>query len=211
MKICSILSKSWFSLTVKLRFVFVVLFFFLSLPPAVGALSITLAWDPNPAEENVVGYRLYYGTENDLYAYMIDVRNTLLKKVSGIKKGQSYYFIITAYNEYGLESGFSEPLGVSSCTFKVSPGRKTFKDIGGNGYVNVKTQPDCTWSATSGVSWLTIIDGESGVGPGIITYSVEPNDSSEPRSSISALSISQVDWLNPFVGKPFRIKQKGKK
>ena len=30
-------------------------------------LSIKLAWDPNPPEENVKGYKIYYGNEPGSY------------------------------------------------------------------------------------------------------------------------------------------------
>lgn len=196
------------------RFIFSCLFIvagiFLNILNAYG-LSLTLGWDPNPANENVTGYRLYYGAENNHYDYVIDVQGRLFKKIT-LKKGQSYYFAVKAYNRNGFESDFSEQLGLSSCTFKLSPGKKTFKDSGGIGYINVKTQPGCEWSAVSEISWLTIIEGERGIGPGKIAYSIEPNESIEPRLAIPALSINQVGLLfNPFAVKPLSVKQKGRK
>jgi hypothetical protein len=162
-------------------------------------LSIELAWDPNPPEENVTGYKIYYGNEPGSYTYVIDVRNSTLKSVR-LQKGYQYYFAVTAYNEAGQESEPAGPLGVNTCTHKLSPKKKTFKDIGGTGTVNVVTQPDCEWTAASSASWLRITEGRSGAGPGVITYSIEPNETYETRAAVST-----------FAGKFFTLKQKGKK
>jgi hypothetical protein len=160
--------------------------------------AVTLAWDPNSPSEGIAGYRLYYGTESRSYTGMIDITNGTLKKVSKLAKGYHYYFAVTAYNEAGQESDYSEELVVNTCKYKLSPGRKTFKPEGGVGTVKVVTQPNCDWTATSGSDWLHIMDGESGFGPGVITYSVEPNSTPEKRVGGSTLG-----------GKPFTVTQKG--
>ena len=160
--------------------------------------AVTLAWDPNSPSEGIAGYRLYYGTESRSYTGVIDITNGTLKKVSKLAKGYHYYFAVTAYNEAGQESDYSEELVVNTCKYKLSPGRKTFKPEGGVGTVKVVTQPNCDWTATSGADWLHIMDGESGFGPGVITYSVEPNSTPEKRIAGST-----------FGGKTFTVTQKG--
>jgi hypothetical protein len=157
-----------------------------------------LAWDPNSPSENISGYRLYYGTESRSYTGVIDITNGTLKKVSKLAKGYHYYFAVTAYNDAGEESDFSEELTVNTCTYKLSPGRKTFKSEGGVATVKVVTQMNCDWTATKEDSWLQIMDGESGIGPGVITYSVESNPNQEKRVAGST-----------FAGKTFKITQKG--
>ena len=72
------------------------------------------------------------------------------------------------------------------------------KHIGGFGSVKVKTQPDCEWTATSGADWLHIMDGHDGIGPGVITYSVDPNSTPEKKSAESN-----------FGGKSFTVITKG--
>jgi hypothetical protein len=160
--------------------------------------AVTLAWDPNSPSEGIAGYRLYYGTESRSYTGVIDITNGTLKKVSKLAKGYHYYFAVTAYNEAGQESDYSEELVVNTCKYKLSPGRKTFKPEGGVGTVKVVTQPNCDWTATSEADWLYIMDGESGFGPGVITYSVEPNSTPEKRVGGSTLG-----------GKTFAVTQKG--
>jgi hypothetical protein len=70
-------------------------------PPATQA---TLAWDPN-GEPDLLGYRLYYGTQSGVYDHIIDVGNVVTYTVTGLELGRTYFFAVTAYN--GDESGYS--------------------------------------------------------------------------------------------------------
>jgi hypothetical protein len=74
------------------------------------AASVTLAWDPN-TELDLAGYKLYYGTASGAYEFAIDVGNQTTYSISGFREGGDYYFAVTAYNAYGLESGFSDEVG----------------------------------------------------------------------------------------------------
>lgn len=78
---------------------------------AVAGL-VTLAWDPSSPD--VAGYRLYYGTTSRLssgtYSDSIDVGNSTSRTVSDLIFGNTYFFAVTAYNEAGLESDFSEEI-----------------------------------------------------------------------------------------------------
>jgi len=167
-------------------------------PQTVFGGALTLAWNPNSPSDNIAGYRLYYGSESRNYTSVIDITNGTLKKISKLAKGQHYYFAVTAYNQTGQESDFSEELVVNTCTYKLSPGKKTFKPEGGVSTVKVVTQPNCEWTAESGADWLDIMDGHDGSGTGVITFSVEPNPTPETRTAVST-----------FGGKGFSAKQKG--
>jgi hypothetical protein len=160
-------------------------------------VSIRLGWNPLERGE-VTGYRLYYGMISGLYDKVIDARKGTVKAIR-LKKGYEYYVVVTAYNEYG-ESEPSNEVQVNTCTYRLAPGKKKMKQIGGTGTVKVVTQPDCAWTSVSGVTWLTITAGSEGLGKGLITYSVEPNDTYELREADSR-----------FAGKIFALSQKGKK
>jgi hypothetical protein len=162
------------------------------------ATKVTLAWDPNSPSENVVGYKLYFGTESGVYTAVIDTANGTMKSVDKLKKGMVYYFAATAYNGLGEESDFSEELIVSTCTFKLTPGKKSLKAVGGMGKIKVATQPECEWTAESDIPWFTILEGHSGRGQGYISYSVDPNPDPELRSASPT-----------FAGKQFKVTQKG--
>ena len=162
-------------------------------------ISIKIGWNPS-GKGDPTGYKIYYFCERQtgFEAFVIDVGDKTIKSLN-LQKGYQYYIVVTAYNEYG-ESAPSNVLSVNTCTYRLSPGKKTMKQTGGFSSVKVTTQPDCNWSAASGSDWLKIIDGESGKGKGVIRYVVESNDTYEPRTVICT-----------FAGKSFTVKQKGKK
>ena len=180
---------------------FIVLIFSALIFPAQYAqgASVTLMWNPNSPAENVIGYRLYYGTESRNYAFMIDITDETSKKISHLEKGHNYYFAVTAFNAAGEESDFSEEIVVNTCTYKLFLNRRVFKAIGGVKKIKVRTQSECEWTAQSEESWVRIIEGEDvSTGSGFVTYSVDPNPDPEKRITILSLG-----------GKPFKIIQRG--
>jgi len=89
-----------------------------------NAASVTLAWDPN-TEPDVAGYKLYYGAVKGAYEFAIDLGNQTTYTIPGFLEGTDYHFAMTAYNVYGLESGFSDEVtypGPFSVTIPLSEG-----------------------------------------------------------------------------------------
>ena len=68
--------------------------------------SVTLSWDAN-TEPDIAGYKVYWGTSSGVYDKFSDVSQTTAS-VSDLAIGIRYYFAVKAYNEAGLESGYSE-------------------------------------------------------------------------------------------------------
>jgi len=65
------------------------------------------------------------------------------------------------------------------CTFKLSPKTGKIKAAGGSATVKVKPNfTNCTWTAVSNDSFITITDGASGVGKGTVSYTVATNATS---------------------------------
>jgi hypothetical protein len=183
----------------RLAILFFILMSCVTYVSSAHALGITLAWEANASSEGVAGYKIYYGTESQNYSNVIDVGNSTKRSVVNLKKGLLYYFAATAYNEYGVESDFSGEVVVSTCTYKITPKKKTFKATGGFGTVKVNTQTDCSWSAEStNGNVLTINDGHNGRGKGYVAYSVSPNP--DPEARTADLTIAEI---------PFTVTQKG--
>ena len=67
--------------------------------------SVNLAWDPN-SEQDLAGYRVYFGTGSGNYTQTMEVA-TPSSTVPGLTEGVVYYFAVTAYNTEGEESGYS--------------------------------------------------------------------------------------------------------
>jgi large repetitive protein len=68
--------------------------------------TVTLAWDPNP-EPDLAGYRLFWGLGSRSYVEVRDVENVTSYELQLPFDDENYFFAVTAYNDVGLESGFS--------------------------------------------------------------------------------------------------------
>jgi hypothetical protein len=179
-----------------LLFVLSSLIFALTLHTA-NAAQVTLAWNQN-AEENVVGYNVYYGTSSENYDWVLDVGNATSITITDLSVGLTYYFAVTAYDDSSpsLESTYSNEVSKSTCTYSISSTSSSFTASGGTGSVSVTTQTGCTWTASSSASWLIITSGGSGTGSGTINYSVSANTSPDARTASST-----------FAGKVFTVSQ----
>jgi hypothetical protein len=87
----------------------VVLCLWMAALPTQAVQTVVLAWDPNP-ETNLGGYKFYYGVASRTYFNVQNVGNTTSGSASNLLPGITYYFAITAYNNLGAESDFSEEI-----------------------------------------------------------------------------------------------------
>ncbi|MCD6115711.1 Ig-like domain-containing protein [bacterium] len=72
------------------------------------AATLELSWQPN-TEPDLAGYKIYYGTSGSgVYSIIIDVGNVNTYDLTGLSIGATYYLVVTAYDENGNESGYSE-------------------------------------------------------------------------------------------------------
>ena len=143
----------------------------------VNAAQVTLAWDRN-AEQNVEGYKVYYGTASRDYDWFIDVGDVTSITITDLTDGFTYYFAATAYDNSSnppLESTYSDEVSKSTCTYSISPTNASFSASGGTGSISVSTQAGCPWTASSGATWMTITSGSSGTGNGTVNYSISSN------------------------------------
>lgn len=65
-----------------------------------------MSWNPN-SEQNLSGYKIYYGMASRSYDQSMDVGPIVDYNVTGLLPGVIYYFSVTAYNSAGSESGYS--------------------------------------------------------------------------------------------------------
>jgi hypothetical protein len=61
-----------------------------------GAADVTLKWQTSCAKPT--GCRIYYGEASGRYTHVIEVGNVTSRKITGLKSGVSYYFLVKAYN-----------------------------------------------------------------------------------------------------------------
>ena len=106
---------------------------------------------------------------------------TITSGASGSGNGTVNYSVQA--NSGGARSGtltiaaqtFTVNQSASGCSFIISPTSANFTEAAGAGSVGVTAATGCTWTATGGVSWITITSGASGSGNGTVTYSVQAN------------------------------------
>ena len=68
------------------------------------------------------------------------------------------------------------------CTYTVSPTTVPTVAAGGTYNIGVTAATGCTWTASEGLSWLTITSGASGSGNGTVVLSVNSNPTGGARS-----------------------------
>lgn len=76
----------------------VVVLFLMSGVSVAGSLIAT--WDAN-TEDDLAGYKIYYGTEPGTYTVEQDVGNTTVYVADDLQDGQEYYFTVKAYDYAG--------------------------------------------------------------------------------------------------------------
>ncbi|MFZ5998105.1 MAG: fibronectin type III domain-containing protein, partial [Nitrospirota bacterium] len=78
-----------------------------------SAAEIQLAWNPPTTNSDgtpitdLAGYRIYYSTVSGSYPQYVDVGNRTTYTITNLAPGTTYYFVATAYNTAGGESGYS--------------------------------------------------------------------------------------------------------
>ncbi len=71
--------------------------------------GVVLAWDQNP-EPTISGYRIYFGVESGSYDQVIDVGNQTQVDLRNLALDETYFAVVSAYDEVGVESPLSSEL-----------------------------------------------------------------------------------------------------
>ncbi|UCH46147.1 MAG: fibronectin type III domain-containing protein [Nitrospiraceae bacterium] len=85
---------------------------------ALYAGSIKLSWNPPTANmdgttlSDLAGYKIYYGTESNVYLDSLNVGNVTSYRVKNLVSGNTYYFTVTAYDRSGNESQYSNEVSL---------------------------------------------------------------------------------------------------
>lgn len=69
------------------------------------------------------------------------------------------------------------------CSYDVSPSSAEFGKDAATGTFTVSAPADCSWTATSNASWVTITSGSQGSGSGSVAYTVARNGDVPERSA----------------------------
>ena len=78
----------------------------------VSAGTVTVSWDAN-SENDLNGYKIYYGKSSRNYDQVIDVGNVVTSTIGDLEANTTYYFALTAYDFVGNESSFSDEVSAN--------------------------------------------------------------------------------------------------
>ena len=93
---------------------------------SLRAATVTAMWNAN-SESDIAGYKLLYGVASGAYTTTIDVGNVTSFAMPSLISGQTYYFVVQAYDTAGLvspssaEVSFTVPSAPSPAIVSLSP------------------------------------------------------------------------------------------
>ena len=171
------------------------------------AEQVTLAWDAN-TEPDLAGYKVHYGIASGSYTTIVDVHKVTTAIVTGLTAGQTYYFVVTAYNAANKESGYSNQVSYSVAAANGAPATPATPTGASNALVNASiafstsaTDPNgdsleyrYDWGGGVLSSWGAASQSHSWSAAGSYTVKAQARDSLLAESAWSAgktVSISQ--------------------
>ncbi len=127
--------------------------------------------------------------------YLTDCTVQGFKYASGGQKNVSLTVTVDGRQYTAQNSVTVQYTGTCSeaCTYGVSPSSLSFSSSGGTGSISVSAGSSCSWSASSGASWIGITSVPSGTGNGTVRISVASNSTGSSRSgtvTIAGLPVS---------------------
>lgn len=116
-----------------------------------------------------VGYGIALGTAGGIYVTGLTLASDFptVNALQGNFRGANEAFVVI----------FGDP-----CVYTVTVQSQAFANSGGNSSVTVTAPGECSWTATSDVSWLFITSGSNGRGNGTVEFSVAANSSGTIRT-----------------------------
>jgi WD40 repeat protein len=112
--------------------------------------------------------------------------------------------IAIGQNEPKAELG-GEELETSCQNVSISPANRSFTADGGNAFINVDSEGNCTFPATSNAKWITVTSVSVSSYGGTVYYSVAPYAGTTPRSatiSVSAQTFTVYQIAEPLQSAP---------
>ena len=113
------------------------------------------------------------GAGNGTFAYSVDANPHADGRSGKIRVGSEPHYAYHTINQGGA------PL-----SYVISPASATISGSGGGQDVIVTATAGAAWSTSSPPAWISYATGtSSGIGSGVVSYTVEPNPTTSPRSA----------------------------
>jgi hypothetical protein len=82
------------------------------IPKYAISAQVSIAWDPN-SKENIDHYTVHYGTTSRDYDFDVDIGKSTNCTISGLDLNETYFFSVTASDDAGNESAYSNEVSTS--------------------------------------------------------------------------------------------------
>jgi hypothetical protein len=171
---------------------------------AVSSGQVDLSWNASTdSGANATGVKGYNVYRNTIFLRQVPAPATSTSD-TGLNPATTYSYAVSAVDNASNASGRSGTVSattpaLSGCTFTIAPTNAASAAAGGNGSVSVTASgTTCSWTASSGASWITLTAGGSGTGSGTVGYSVAANTSTTARTGTMTVA-----------GKTFTVTQSG--
>jgi len=138
----------------KIYFLLSAIFILLFSSIAFGA-EAHFSWQANPSSDNIIGYRIYYGTSQGNYPEKVECGNVTDYTVSGLVEDVTYYLVARAYNQYG-ESTNSNEVTCLIISFSGGVVTKVFGETSDSDYKGVVQDTFININAEIGVASQTL-------------------------------------------------------
>jgi fibronectin type 3 domain-containing protein len=130
--------------------------------PMAFCAEVSLAWDPS-ASPDVSGYKVYVGQAPRTYSGPITIPNQTTYTVTGLAPG-AYYFAVTATNDAGEESDFSNEVAAT-----IQSGTQSVNLVINSGPDITQLSVSSVTATTATIVWVTTVDCS-----GTVLYGTEP-------------------------------------
>ena len=85
----------------------IIIVFVIQFAQVAHASGVSISWLRN-SENDVAGYKVYYGTSHRNYQHFLDVGPFTTAVIDSLRGNATYYFAVTAYDNLGNESAYSQ-------------------------------------------------------------------------------------------------------
>ena len=156
--------------------------------------SVKLSWERS-ADPNATGYNIYYGLLSRRYTQKISFGNSTNATISGLVAGSTYYFAVTAYDQWGDESDFSNEISYKVQTAVPPPTLTNNSTYGGLFYEANALQPQSSGAFKLSVSTRGAYSGSLQLGTVKLPFSglLDPSSHAAiqvPRKNANALVVT---------------------
>src|SRR6266436_4713447 len=163
----------------------------------VVAGNVTLAWDAD-SDPSVVGYRLYSGTTSGVYTQTTEVGNAVAASVSNLANGNTYFFVVTAYNAAAVESAPSNEVSYIASTSTPTPTPSPTPSPAPTSTPTPTPTPSLTPTPTATPTPTPTPTPKPTPTPTpIISLSASPTSVNEGRSATYTISASKINASQP--------------